>query len=439
MSNTTISPNMGMPVPVVSTDPGPDWSTNINASLSIVDQHNHASGSGVQVTPSGLNINADLSFQSNNATSLRSSRYSPQSAALALASDLDCVYVAGVDLYYNDGAGNQIRITQGGSVTGSTGTITGLPSGTASASYSAGTFTFQAATLTPATMAVGPLVIGRSAASSKTVTLAPNVAQATNYNLTLPAALPGVTNYMTLDNAGALSFNSAGSTGSGAVVLSSSPTLTGTIAGSPGFSGVVTFDSAIFNTNLLTPAGAFGAGSAASPSVSVGFGDTGLYSPVLHAIGFSTHGVYAGDISSPGAWTIGAVGSTQTHTVNGSRIDLVGTTHTYFYINAGAASESVINFQRNSVQKWGTGMTDGGPGGTDGFVWHNGSAYVGGIAAAGAWTVGASGATPTHALNTLTTSGVGAAGGATALPATPLGYIAITINGTIRKIPYYLA
>lgn len=39
------------------------------------------------------------------------------------------------------------------------------------------------------------------------------------------------------------------------------------------------------------------------------------------------------------------------------------------------------------------------------------------------------------ATNLVTT--VGAAGGASALPATPLGYMRININGTIRKIPYY--
>jgi hypothetical protein len=36
-----------------------------------------------------------------------------------------------------------------------------------------------------------------------------------------------------------------------------------------------------------------------------------------------------------------------------------------------------------------------------------------------------------------TTTTVGAAGGATALPATPLGYIILQINGTNIKIPYY--
>jgi hypothetical protein len=34
---------------------------------------------------------------------------------------------------------------------------------------------------------------------------------------------------------------------------------------------------------------------------------------------------------------------------------------------------------------------------------------------------------------------VGAAGGASALPATPLGYITTSINGTACKVPYYTA
>lgn len=43
-----------------------------------------------------------------------------------------------------------------------------------------------------------------------------------------------------------------------------------------------------------------------------------------------------------------------------------------------------------------------------------------------------------HALGgTKTATTVGAAGGASALPATPLGYIRIKIGGTIRKVPYY--
>ena len=208
MANTILSPNMNMPIPVVSTDPGPDWANNINASLNIVDSHSHVPGQGIQITPNGIDINTDLPFNANNATTVKSVRYSPQSAPLSGTSDLGCTYESGVDLYYNDGNGNQVRITQSGSVTGSAGTITGLPSGTASASYAAGTFTFQSATNTPANMAVGPIAIGQNVANGKTVTLSPDVSQASNYALTFPLALPASTSMTLSDSSGNLSFSS---------------------------------------------------------------------------------------------------------------------------------------------------------------------------------------------------------------------------------------
>lgn len=225
MANTTTSPNMNLPIPTVGTDPGPDWSTNVNACLTAVDSHNHSSGQGVQITPSGINVNADFAMNVNNLITARSLRFTAQGSPIALATDLGCLYVSGSDLYYNDEAGNQVRITQGGSVSGSTGTITGLPSGTASASFSAATFTFQSATSTPATMAVGPLVIGRAAASPKTVTLTPNAAQAANYGLIFPTALPGSTLPVAVDSSGNIGYATV--TGSGDVVLSNAPTFSG--------------------------------------------------------------------------------------------------------------------------------------------------------------------------------------------------------------------
>lgn len=206
MADNTISPNMALPVPTVSEAPGPGWATDLDACLNAIDSHDHGPGQGVLISPAGLDINSDLTFKGNNATQMRSVNFSAQLAPLALAADLGCIYVSGKDLYYNDEDGNQVRITQGGSVTGSTGTITGLPSGTASASFAAGTFTFQSATNTPATMAVGPLVVGTSTLNSKTITIAPNVAQAANFNMTLPLALPGATSIVASTAAGQLGF-----------------------------------------------------------------------------------------------------------------------------------------------------------------------------------------------------------------------------------------
>lgn len=206
MANTTASPNMGMPVPTVSQDPGPDWATNVDACLSIVDSHTHTAGQGVPITPQAININSDLTFAGNNGTNFRSVRFSPQSGTITGPSDLGALYENDVDLYYVDGAGNQVRITQGGSVTGSSGTITGLPSGTASASFAGSTFTFQSATNTPATINAGTYILGQTVAGGKNVTIAANGAQAANYNLTLPIALPSVQAATVSDNSGNLSF-----------------------------------------------------------------------------------------------------------------------------------------------------------------------------------------------------------------------------------------
>lgn len=129
MSSFNNSTNMSLPIPVVGAALGPDYAYNVNNSLTVIDSHDHSSMKGVPITPLGLNINADLSFNSNNAIALRSLRLATQGAVLSVATDLGCLYRVGVDLYFNDGSGNNIRMTQGGSVSGSAGTITGLPSG----------------------------------------------------------------------------------------------------------------------------------------------------------------------------------------------------------------------------------------------------------------------------------------------------------------------
>ncbi|WP_236273069.1 hypothetical protein, partial [Escherichia coli] len=54
---------------------------------------------------------------------------------------------------------------------------------------------------------------------------------------------------------------------------------------------------------------------------------------------------------------------------------------------------------------------------------------------AGTAYVGSDGTNPLLGGSTATT--IGAAGSAAALPANPLGYIVVSINGTPRKIPYY--
>lgn len=208
MANTMPSANMSLPIPVVGVDPGPDYATNQNSCFTILDAHNHTSGSGVQITPAGLNINSDLSLNINDLTLVRTVRFSAQSAVLSDAADLGCLYEVGVDLYYNDGSGNQIRLTQSGGVAGTSGSIAGLTS-PASATYVGAnqTFVWQSAASTPANLDAGSVIIRKIVASSNGITLSAPLALASNFTLTLPTSLPASQKFATIDASGNIASN----------------------------------------------------------------------------------------------------------------------------------------------------------------------------------------------------------------------------------------
>jgi hypothetical protein len=205
----TTSPNMNLVLSTVAVDSGLNWENNLNASLTTVDSHNHSSGQGVQINPAGININADLAFNANNATSARSLRFQPQFGPLSGGADIGCLYEAGVDLFYNDGSGNQIQITSGGSVNA---TSSGISSGTATASFSSGVLVVNAAVNKPANIQGGSLLLGNNVASSKYLTLSPPSAMASNFGLVLPS-IPVSTSFMQLDSSGNMSASVATSGG----------------------------------------------------------------------------------------------------------------------------------------------------------------------------------------------------------------------------------
>jgi len=208
MADTINSPNMNLPVPIVGQDIGPTYAQDINNCLALVDQHSHSAGRGVPVTPDGLSISADLPFGGNNATLLRSARFSSQLTPLTASSpDIGCLYVSGVDLYYNDRSGNQVRITQSGGVAGSPGSISNLTS-PASAAYVAGTTTFvwQSDANTPANMDAASYIFRNLSANSFGLTLNPPAAMGSDTSLTLPT-IPVSTKIMTMDTSGNMAAN----------------------------------------------------------------------------------------------------------------------------------------------------------------------------------------------------------------------------------------
>lgn len=193
---------MGFPISTIAVDSGLSWEQNLNAALTVIDQHNHSPGFGQQIQPNGLNISSDLSFQSNNATDLRAARFTPQLSPIPNSgSDVGELYVSGNELYYNDvTGGNQVQITASGTVNA---TSSGISSGTASASFSANVLLVKSSSTSYANIAMQSAVLSNSGNLTNQLTLqAPTLS--TSYSITLPS-IPGATSFVTLDTSGNLS------------------------------------------------------------------------------------------------------------------------------------------------------------------------------------------------------------------------------------------
>ena len=204
MANVIPSPNMSLPVPVPGIDPGPDYANNLNQSLNIIDSHNHTPGSGVQITPLGLNINSNLNFQNNQLINVFGMAFSsPASSTQKTFLYTNSATGGGiVDLFYNDGAGTIIPITKAGAVNSVASSIPGE-------SYAGGTFTWKqgSASTTPANFDIGGVIIRPAiAGTSFGVNISPPSAISSQYNLVLPA-LPSAQNIVTLDASGNLVAN----------------------------------------------------------------------------------------------------------------------------------------------------------------------------------------------------------------------------------------
>lgn len=259
MAASLVTPNMSLVVPTVGKESGPQWATDINSSLTIIDTHNHSSGSGVQITPSGININSDLTFGNYAATNVGSVQLYSNVSPLAINGAL---YRSSADLYFTDGAGNQIRITQSGSVSGSAGTITGLPSGTASAAFTSGngSFVFQQSTSTGANLDVASVAIRYPGSyptpSGNYIQLQAPTSLASGYAITLPA-LPGSTSALNITTSGimgSITYDGIGSgmTSTGANAVAATRTRsTGTTVGAGGVA--ISSSCSNFSTSGSTP------------------------------------------------------------------------------------------------------------------------------------------------------------------------------------------
>jgi hypothetical protein len=208
MATTYLTPNMNLLVPVVGAELAPTWASDLNVSLGTVDSHNHSSGQGVQINPDGLDINATLTFNSNAATALGIVGLTAQGTGVAVPVN-DSIYVSGVDLYYQDGNGNAVRITSGGAVNA---TSSGIASGTATASFVSSVLVVDQSTGVGAPIDAATYILRYNGSypspiGNAIVLAAPSSLSGT-YQVTLPATAPASNgSFLTENTSGVLSYS----------------------------------------------------------------------------------------------------------------------------------------------------------------------------------------------------------------------------------------
>jgi hypothetical protein len=204
--STLISLNMNLPVPAVGSENGPTYAFDINSCMTLIDQHDHSFGKGIQIQPNGLNISANLDFKGNNAINLNNVVFEAQTAPPAPPpsyTPTQSVFVAttlGVgDLWYANSSGFPIQITSGNGLAPVFGSVQGI-------TYAAGTFVFtqtQSSLTNPAFLDAGSITIRPNVpvATGLGVTLSTqNVSQ---YSIVFPTLPPSPsTDFVTLDYLG---------------------------------------------------------------------------------------------------------------------------------------------------------------------------------------------------------------------------------------------
>lgn len=197
--NVVITPNMSLPNPVPGVDPGIDYANNQYSANGIIDGHNHSAGSGVQIQPNGLNINAALPFQNNPATGLQACSFTEQSSNAVL----NTIFVGSDgNLYFNDGAGDaSIKITSGGVVNATSSGIAGP--GSATASFVSSVLVVNQAANTPASIQAGTYLLGQTGVSGSNYLslVPPSSLSGGGFTLTLPSQ-PGATSFLQIDASG---------------------------------------------------------------------------------------------------------------------------------------------------------------------------------------------------------------------------------------------
>jgi hypothetical protein len=113
--------NLTLPTPSVTL--GPQWDNELNTALQAIDSHDHSNGKGTTVKTAGIEINADLNFNSFRAFGLKSLKLATQDVQLSGGTHAQSLFSFNGDLYYTNSAGTAVPITAGAGLVPSAGAV----------------------------------------------------------------------------------------------------------------------------------------------------------------------------------------------------------------------------------------------------------------------------------------------------------------------------
>lgn len=112
----SVTPNMNLTLPDVTVTSGPEWASELNTALNVVDNHDHTSGKGQQVPSAGININEDLSMQGFKLVDVKAAQLEDQPSTLSGALNAGTVYTVGGNIYFTNSGGVPVQITDGDAI-----------------------------------------------------------------------------------------------------------------------------------------------------------------------------------------------------------------------------------------------------------------------------------------------------------------------------------
>lgn len=103
--------NLDLDLPVVGQTTGPQWAEDLNTAIETIDEQVFSPNNPVPA--SGINLDNDLSFNQHKATNVHAMRFMEHVAVLV---ELNALYDVEGDLYWNNGNGVPIQITDDGAL-----------------------------------------------------------------------------------------------------------------------------------------------------------------------------------------------------------------------------------------------------------------------------------------------------------------------------------